>query len=265
MEAHEQTIQATQQPPPTNSLSPKDGEFTALFELAVQTCEALIAAYSALDQAYQAIDDFRMAFEASPCKALEITGHQTIKTPRASTLLLELIPIPRLLPANTLPVDSTPASSTFSPIPKYSHILIVITDYEPRAQACWDIGFVNEFRAAMRGGGKEAKDVGLWRGWTRGGSVVGLDCLGDGEDRGAFASAADEDGDEEEEDEGNGKGEEDEEAESSSDYGSDTDTNSDEYDSDGDDEDCDEYDSDSDDSDDSDDYDDDIGINIVFG
>jgi hypothetical protein len=195
------------------------------------------------------------------------TGYQTINTPRASTLLLELIPIPRLLPANTLPVDSTPASSTFSPIPKYSHIPIVITHYEPHAQTCWDIGFVNKFRAAMRGGGKEAKDVGLWRGWTRGGSVVGLDCLGDGEDldRGAFASAADEDGDEEEEDEGNGKGEEDEEEESSSEYDSDTDTNFDEYDSDGDDEDCDEYDSDSDDSDDSDDYGDDIGINIIFG
>jgi hypothetical protein len=260
MEANSSSTPTSQNALPTNSSEESaHAELADIFKVAVQTCEAVIASYKALDNAYKAIHDARMALGLSSPK-LPCSAYQATQAPRAP-VLIELVPIPRLLPL-TPPIDSTPHSAIFSPLPAYAHIVIIISDYEPYASACWDIGPLNEFRAATWGG-KEGKEVSLWRNWGPGGSVKGWTSLGDGEDRGAFARDGEgddgddeegdkgeegEDEDEKDEDEEDGCGEDDDEEDSSSDeYDSDTESDSDEYDSDDADEDS------------------DIGINIVFG
>jgi hypothetical protein len=256
METYVPAIPASQ--PATMPSSSGELELAAIFQLASQTCEAMIAAYAALEEAYKAMNDTRMDIARhSPRAAFELCStSKTLKHSRA-TLASPVIQkpssykeltIPTLLPVAP-PVHSTPSATDFSPLPAYAHIAIIITDYEPHAQACWDIGALNEFRAAKRGG-KEGKEVGLWRDWRPGGLIACWSCLGDGEDRGAFAGVKDREGkadDEADDEEGNEEGEEEEEGESSDDYDSDTD--SDEYDSD---------------DVDSDDYED-IGVDIVFG
>jgi hypothetical protein len=241
MQAYTPAIRASQNPslshttPRTNS-----DEFGTIFLLATKTCEAMIAAYKALAEAYQAINDYR-----TPRKTIDL------EHPRALSLsLYKELDIPRLLPL-TPPVHTTPSPSTFSPLPSYSHISIIISDYEPHAQACWDIGALNEFRAAKRGG-KEGKELGLWRDWRPRGRVACWSCPGDGEDRGAFAKegkgkgAGDGGRRGHEGGEGDGDNEEEEASSSSSDDDEyDSDTDSDEYDSD------DEY--------------EDIGVDVVFG
>jgi hypothetical protein len=228
----------------TSAPSPGGGKFAEIFKLASQICEVLLASSIALEDAYKIIDDSRKDFDS-----YKDIDDLACSPPAATPAIPEEISSITLLPL-TAPVHTTPAAANFSPLPTYAHIIIIISDYEPNATACWDIGPLNEFRAAMRGG-KQGKDVGLWRGWKPDGAVASLGCIGDGEDRGAFASTRDadegeEDGDEDEDEEDGCGKDDDKEGCSSSD---DNDSNSDEYHSE-------EY--------DSDDYNDN-GIDIVFG
>jgi hypothetical protein len=262
MQAHTPLIAAPQPAPlsssATSAPSPGGGKLAEIFQLASQICEVLLAASIALDDAHKIIDDSRKNLgHSSPAINDSYKDFDSYKdiddlpcsSPAATPAIPEEISIITLLPL-TAPVHTTPAAANFSPLPSYAHITIIISDYEPNATACWDIGPLNEFRAAMRGG-KQGKDVGLWRGWKPDGAVASLGCIGDGEDRGAFASTRDadegkEDGDEDEDEEDGCGKDDDEEGCSSSD---DNDSESDDYYSE-------EY--------DSDDYDDN-GIDIVFG